>query len=95
METPAAAPSSPFGTDAVAPSIALTHAPSALESLAAAGFVSPGRTTSSSVDAEALTDAPALSDVERNSEQETAPPTATHGDDAMARYWQWMHARLE
>lgn len=78
--------------DARAPAPGVTSVPSAMESLAAGGFVSPGRTTTMAVD-ESAEPLP-LSDVERNAEQEASPAASTE-DDAMARYWQWMHARLD
>jgi hypothetical protein len=70
--------------------VAVTAA--AFESLAAAGFVSPGRPVSAPADSGAET----VGSETVPSEEPPAESVGTSGDSAaIARYWRWMHARLD
>ncbi len=72
----------------------LASAPSAMESLAAAGYVSPGRVTSAVAEASEAQHVEAQADPPVEVEQPPAPAPLQE-DEAMARYWRWMHARLD
>jgi hypothetical protein len=63
-----------------------------IETLAASGFVSPGRPAA--VSAEAITES-----IDPEAPAESSPGADPVADspapDAMASYWRWMHARLD
>jgi len=78
----------------VVPTNLLASVPSAMESLAAAGYVSPGRATSEVAE----TSEAQHVEVQVDPPVEVEPPPAPaprQEDEAMARYWRWMHARLD
>ncbi len=93
----------PAAADVSLAPLPLGAAVGTLETLAAGGFVSPGRATgvaedapgdtASSIEAEAAAaiDAPAESAEDAHLE----PPAVRAGDLAMAQYWRRMHARLD
>jgi hypothetical protein len=92
-EPGAPAPSVPSTAESSGASSAVAGTPATLETLAAAGFVSPGRPAAGSTELATETIAP-----ETVSPEETTPAETAFGGEppsAMAAYWRWMHARLE
>lgn len=89
---PASGPADVARDSASSPANVLASAPSAMESLAAGGYVSPGRAPAVGNEASA---SPAV-EVEAPSPLEAeAPPAPVRENEAMARYWRWMHARID
>jgi hypothetical protein len=87
---PAPGPSAPPAGEGAAPGV---HAgPAAtIETLAASGFVSPGRPAAVPVEA-----SPESTDGEAPAESSASDALAdSPAPDAMAAYWRWMHARLD
>jgi hypothetical protein len=69
--------------------------PSPMESLAAGGFVSPGRTASIADDGTESLSAETPVDPPADVAEPPAESAPLHGQEAMARYWRWMHARMD
>jgi hypothetical protein len=82
---------SPLAGGSTSPASTLGITQATIESLAAAGFVSPGRPS-----AAAESDAETI-EVETPPSEEAPADSVPDGDTsaAMAAYWRWMHARLE